>query len=386
MITREFIFSNKISYRIKRHLAFWTCWWLFFTVLHSAQPFNGKIAYFSNLPFTTTESFLLLIPHIILTSYLIYFVLPHFLLRYKYWQAVAWTIPFLLVCLVINMYMVNEVNPKVLRFLLPEHYLNGTKRPATANFYMSLLNASKGSLTAAAMALGIKFIKHWYQKEQRNLKLQKENAQAQLQLLTAQVHPHFLFNTLNNIYSQTQTESPKGSKMIMELSDLLRYILAEGDKPMVPLKKELLMIRNYINLEKIRYGNKLDLHLSLPEETGVFGIAPLILLPFIENCFKHGASKFLKSPWVSLHIQIEEGTLIMKLMNGKDNSQIAEHQKSGTGIHNVKKRLQLLYPDKHQIEIVNDPDVYIVNLRVVLSNLATETGTVEQKPEKVIHA
>jgi LytS/YehU family sensor histidine kinase len=284
------------------------------------------------------------------------------------------------------MYMVNEVNPKILKILLPDHYLNNAKRPAATSFYMSLLNTSKGALTAAAMALGIKFIKHWYQKEQRNLKLQKENAQAQLQLLTAQVHPHFLFNTLNNIYSQTQTESPKGSKMIMELSDLLRYILAEGAKPMVPLKKELLMIRNYINLEKIRYGNKLDLHISLPGKIGAFGIAPLILLPFVENCFKHGASKFLKAPWVNLNIQIEEGTLIMKLMNGKDNSQVSKQQKSGTGINNVKKRLQLLYPDRHQLEIINDPDVYIVNLKVALSVLATVESIVEQKPENVVHA
>ncbi|HZH00796.1 MAG TPA: histidine kinase [Flavisolibacter sp.] len=386
MINQQFIFSDKLAYRFRRHLVFWTCWWLFFTTLHSAQPYNGKIAYFSNLPYTITESFLLLIPHIILTSYLIYFILPYYLLKNKYWKAVALTIPFLLVCLIINMYMVNEVNPKILKILLPEHYLSHTKRPPMASFYMSLLNTSKGALTAATMALGIKFIKHWYQKEQGNLKLQKENAQAQLQLLTAQVHPHFLFNTLNNIYSQTQTESPKGSRMIMELSDLLRYILTEGNKPMVLLKKELLMIKNYINLEKIRYGNKLDLHIVLPQDTGAFGIAPLILLPFVENCFKHGASRFLKAPWVSLSIHIEQDVLFMKLMNGKDNTQVSPHQKSGTGINNVKKRLQLLYPDRHQIEIINEPDVFIVNLSVTLSIVPAEAIHLEQLEENMAHA
>ena len=129
---------------------------------------------------------------------------------------------------------------------------------------MGLMLATKGALTVAGIAVAIKFIKHWYLKEQRNLELQKENSEAQLMLLTAQVHPHFLFNTLNNIYSQTQTESPKGSKMILELSDILRYILAEGNKTKVPLLKELEMIQDYINLEKVRYGNKLEVHLSLP--------------------------------------------------------------------------------------------------------------------------
>jgi LytS/YehU family sensor histidine kinase len=174
--------------------------------------------------------------------------------------------------------------------------------------------------------------------------------------------------------------------MIMELSDLLRYILTEGNKSVVLLRKELLMLSNYINLEKIRYGNKLDLHIALPQDTGTFGIAPLILLPFVENCFKHGASRFLKAPWVSLSIHIEQDVLFMKLMNGKDNTQVSPHQKSGTGINNVKKRLQLLYPDRHQIEIINEPDVFIVNLSVTLSIVPAEAIHLEQLEENMAHA
>jgi LytS/YehU family sensor histidine kinase len=174
--------------------------------------------------------------------------------------------------------------------------------------------------------------------------------------------------------------------MIMELSDLLRYILAEGGKPLVSLKKELTMIENYINLEKIRYGNKLDLHLSVPQKTGKLGIAPLLLLPFVENCFKHGASKFLKSPWVNLTIEIAEQTLVMKLMNGKDNNQPSHHPKSGTGIENVKKRLQLLYPDQYELEIVDEDDVFIVNLRLVLANYEDDSSVSETKSEKFVYA
>jgi len=260
--------------------------------------------------------------------------------------------------------MVREINPVVLSYLLPEKYLVNTQRPPAVQFMMAVFSTFKGGLTIAAIAVGFKFIKHWYLKEQRNLQLQKENTHAQLQLLTAQVHPHFLFNTLNNIYSQSQTESPKSSKMIMGLSDLLRYILYEGQKPLVPLNQELLMIKEYINLEKIRYGNKLDVHVLTPAKTGDIYIAPLLLLPFVENCFKHGASKILKNPWISFTIELRDTTLVLKLLNGKTVSN--PKLQSGIGINNVRKRLELLYHDNYDLQIRNEEEVFVVDLTVKL--------------------
>jgi LytS/YehU family sensor histidine kinase len=298
---------------------------------------------------------------------MIYFVLPRFILHEKYGWAFLWTALFMFLTASVNMFMVQNLNATILQAILPERFLANTQRPPAVTFAMAILSSLKGGITCTAVAVGIKLVKHWYLKEQRNLILQKENSEAQLQLLTAQVHPHFLFNTLNNIYSQTQTESPKGSQMIMELSDMLRYILAEGGKPMVPLKKELAMIQDYMNLEKIRYGNKLDLHLSLPEVPANLQIAPLILLPFVENCFKHGASKFLSAPWINLKIEIENDTILfMKLMNGKDSGLHDQYPKSGTGLSNVKKRLELLYREKHELQITDEPEVFVVNLRLEL--------------------
>jgi len=166
----------------------------------------------------------------------------------------------------------------------------------SGKFKMASLLALQGSFAGAALAACFKMFKDHYVKNIKNQQLLKENIEAQLQLLRAQVHPHFLFNTLNNIYSQTQIESPKGSKMIMGLSDMLRYILYEGQKPLVPLKQELTMTIEYINLEKIRYGNKLDVHVLTPDKADDIYIAPLLLLPFVENCFKHGASNMLQNP------------------------------------------------------------------------------------------
>ncbi len=387
MTENSFIFSEKKSDRIKRHLLFWFCWWLYFGFVHAASPMGKpEISYFRNLPFTVSESILLLIPQTLLAYPLMYFVLPRFILPGKYLKAFLWIIVFLFLSVVVNSMMIQHLNPKVLAFILPDRFMVNTQRLPAVSFSMGIIGSLKGALTGAALAVVIKLVKHWYVKEQRNLQLQKENSDAQLQLLTAQVHPHFLFNTLNNIYSQTQTESPKSSKMIMDLSDLLRYILYEGRKPLVSLKKELLMISEYIGLEKIRYGNKLDVHVLTPDRSDHIYIAPLLLLPFIENCFKHGTSHMLENPWINLTIELKETTLVMKLMNGKADVNAIIPIKPGLGISNVRQRLELLYKNKHDLQIREEEEVFVVDLRVELVKMDAPQHTINQPSAEILYA
>ncbi len=333
-----------------------------------------EIAYFQNLPFSITDSLLMIMPQTVLAYPLIYFVLPRFIFPGKYLKAFFWILVFLFLSVVVNSVMVIYLNPKIIAFILPDRFLVNTQRPEVVKFYMGVLGSLKGGLTGAALAVGIKLVKHYYLKEQRNLQLLKENTEAQLQLLTAQVHPHFLFNTLNNIYSKAQNESPGSAKMIMELSHILRYVLDEGKQVKVPLENELQMIRDYINLEKMRYDHKLDLYLSFPDQTDNISIAPLLLLPFVENCFKHGASKMINNPWVNLKIELEGESLFMKLMNGKKVSFDHENGRSGTGIENVKKRLGLLYNNKHDLQINEDEEVFVINLSIELEKTNERTG------------
>lgn len=368
-IDNKLVFSNEKRYRVGRHVLFWICYWIYYGMLHAAQSFGGpEIMYFNNLPYTLTESILTMIPHMLLAYPMLYFILPKFFLKKKYLAgfvllAVVW---FCIACL--NLFMMLRVNQPVIQFLMPERFERITQRPENTTFYMGILAVMKGGLLGLTTATGVKLMKYFYLKEHHNMLLQKENAQSQLQLLTAQVHPHFLFNTLNNIFSQTQTESPKGSKMIMGLSDMLRYILYEGQKPLVPLQQELQMITEYINLEKIRYGNKLDVHMSFPQKTDGVYIAPLLLLPFVENCFKHGASHVLENPWINLAVELEDTTLVMKLMNGKAPAG-KESRKPGIGIANVQQRLHLLYKDRHELQVTEDEEVFVVNLQVTLTRL-----------------
>ncbi len=242
------------------------------------------------------------------------------------------------------------------------------------SFFIGLMAGLRGGITIAGLSVAIKLMKHWYTKEQRNLQLQKENMESRLQLLKAQVHPHFLFNTLNNIYSYTQNTSAVASQLVLGLSDMLRYMLYEGDQPLVPLSKELKMIEEYISIEKIRYGNRLELQVDLPGSDGDLYIAPLLLLPFVENCFKHGTSKFLEHPWLSLQITIDDAVMAMKLLNGKIPAREVTtdrgpgDRKQGIGIANVRKRLELIYPGKHHLTVTNDADVFIINLKLTLSH------------------
>ncbi|HEX5652403.1 MAG TPA: histidine kinase [Chitinophagaceae bacterium] len=256
--------------------------------------------------------------------------------------------------------------PHFLAWLLPDNQVPKTSRSEGLSFFSGVMGVNKAAFTITASALMLKFGKHWYHKEHRNLQLQKKNSEAQLQLLTAQVHPHFLFNTLNNIYSQAQTESPKSSKLIMGLSDMLRFILYEGQKQLVPLKQELTLITEYINLEKIRYGNKLDVHVLTPDKPGDLYIAPLLLLPFVENCFRQDASNMLQTPWVNLTVELKDATLVMKLMNGKPPVPEKEFGKEDIGIRNVRQRLELLYKDKYELQIREDEEVFVVDLEIEL--------------------
>jgi LytS/YehU family sensor histidine kinase len=224
----------------------------------------------------------------------------------------------------------------------------------------------RGGISVAGFAVAIKLMKYWYVKEQRVLQLQKENIASQLQLLRAQVHPHFLFNTLNNIYSHTQKVAPTASTLVMGLSDLLRYILHEGSKQSVPLSREIKMMEDYITLEQIRYGNRLEINKELPSETNNLIIAPLLLLPFIENCFKHGTSNMLEQAWIRLVIDLDGNNLKMTLLNARVPVKDENKPVSGIGISNVRKRLGLIYPGKHELIIREEEDVFIVKLMVEL--------------------
>lgn len=359
-----FIFSNEKNYRLQRHVLFWASWWAFQSILYSFSAFAMQVPFFKRLPISALEAVLYLVPHTFLAYTLMYWVVPCFLLKGKYGKSVGVVSALFLataaIAAGIGMYVIPAIRVVLMGLPVTEVHTN------EANFFMGLLAGLRGAITIGGLAAAIKLMKHLYQKEEKNLELQKQHAQAQLQLLKAQVHPHFLFNTMNNIYAHTQTTAPEAAKMVAGLSNMLRYMLYDGAQPLVPLQKELDLLKNYMMLEEARYDNQLDMAIDLPQQTDGLYIAPLLLLPFVENCFKHGTSHMLEQPWITFSVTIEEARLCMKLVNGKATGYVSSNASNGIGIANVRKRLQLLYGQKHQLKITNAEDIFIVDLKLKL--------------------
>ncbi|HEU0109265.1 MAG TPA: histidine kinase [Flavisolibacter sp.] len=372
-----FIFSNERKYRLSRHFIFWASWWLFQSFLYSFSALAIDVSYFQRFALAAVDSFFFLVPHIFLAYTLVYWVVPRIVLKGKYVPAfVAVVCLFLATAFIsslIGMYVLHFVRALIFdkRFISPPH-INEIR------VFNSLLSGLRGAITIGGLAAAIKLMKFWYTKEQRNLHLEKENVTVQLQLLKAQVHPHFLFNTLNNIYAHTHKSSPDAAGMLIGLSDMLRYMLYECNQNLVPLSKELKMLQDYISLEQARYNNCLDINVEIRGEVFNLCIAPLLLLPFVENCFKHGTSQMLEHPWISFSVLVEGQEFKMRLINGKH----PQHKKktiTGIGIANVKKRLNLIYAGKHKLQVIETDDTYVVNLFLVLEEISRHQETFSPK-------
>ncbi len=219
------------------------------------------------------------------------------------------------------------------------------------------------------LAIVIKWFKYWYLDQKRTQQLEQEKLQAELKFLKAQVHPHFLFNTLNNLYALTLKQSKDASEVVLKLSDLLDYMLYECNADWVPLKKEIKLVEDYISLEKIRYGQRLEVSFDIRGEVEETMIAPMMILPFVENSFKHGVSGELNQSWVSIDLTVKGESLTLKVENSKSKN--GEHEdrfdyKQGIGLKNVKRRLDLLYTDRFDLNILDSEESFLVVLKLNL--------------------
>ena len=218
------------------------------------------------------------------------------------------------------------------------------------------------------LAASMKMFRYWYRKERDNQQLARETLLMELQVLKTQVHPHFLFNTLNNIYSLTLQQSDNASEIVQKLSCLLRYMFRECNAPEVPLIKEIELLRNYTQLEQIRYGNRLNIDLTVRGDLTNKQIAPLLLIPFVENAFKHGASQQTDQATIELCLFMMDNELNLRVKNSR-SADLTQPQTphSGLGLANVRKRLALIYPDRHRLAIRSETTRYLVELTIQLN-------------------
>jgi sensor histidine kinase YesM len=199
--------------------------------------------------------------------------------------------------------------------------------------------------------------------------IEREKLEAELKALKAQINPHFLFNTLNNLYSLTLDKSDKAPNLVLKLSDMMRYILYECNDRYVFVDKELEFIRNYLDLQKIRLDDTIPVSIHVKGSASQNKIAPLLFEPLIENAFKHGAYGKNNNGFVDILFNFEEkDKMELSIENRFDNKwQDEERKEKGIGIKNVTRRLELLYPEKHHLNISKQEDLFKVKLKIDLS-------------------
>jgi len=209
------------------------------------------------------------------------------------------------------------------------------------------------------------------------LKVQKEkkdlitkNIQTELQFLKNQINPHFLFNTLNNLYALTLKKSDYAPEVVLKLSDMMRYMLYECNEKLVQLEKEILYIKNYIELEKIRLSKNADIEIEVIGNIDNTKVAPLLFIPFIENSFKHGLKTSLEKAYIKVSFIVRNDTIEFIVKNSKSQLMPGFTGKKigGIGLANVKKRLELIYPNQHSLKISEFPDSYEIHLFLFISN------------------
>jgi sensor histidine kinase YesM len=387
MNLHDFIFSHQRRYRFCRHLMFWLAWCFFWLTtylipaywipgwnLRGPMPQIEQYGFFVSFLRIMMNTSLMTIIYMALAYGILYFILPRYLSKNQHWiSTTIILLSFIGALSFVNYYFF------VLVFSISTQ-LGYFKKMPDMNFIVPIWSRQIlfNYPTVVGFALAVKLLKNWYVKQKEAAEVANQKINAELQLLKAQVHPHFLFNTLNNIYSFIINNSPAAPQAIKKLSALLRYIVYECNQPNVKLEKELKMIRDYIDLESIRYGQGFNISLHIQGNAADKMISPLLLVPFLENSFKHGTSQMLTHPWINLNILVEEHDLKFELSNSKPTSTNENSITRGLGLRNVKKRLAILYPGNYSLIIGEDVMSFNVSLRVPISDS-------KEKSEQVVN-
>jgi len=334
--------------RIFQHVSFWLIYWILSVIAFTGETGNYQ---------TQFKQIGLVLPLEMIGVYItLYFLIPKFLFTRRYFLFIT-----LLILIPLGLGFIQRFNDVYIigKLLYPKacvkwHYLN-IPRIAFGIFWIYALIGITSS---------IKLFKHWYKNKLENQELIKGKLEAELKTLKAQINPHFLFNTLNNLYGLALEDSEKTAKSILKLSDILHYLLHECNEQYVSLKKEIKLINDYVSLEKLRYSNRLDVKIEIIGETSKAVIPPMILLPFVENAFKHGISKHLQKAYVNILLTVKDNELGFYVENSKSDkvSLNGSDYAEGIGLKNVKKRLEILYNDNFNLDIVDKKESFRINL------------------------
>ena len=294
----------------------------------------------------------------------LYYLIPKLLDKGKYVQyisMVALTITITALCIVTGYYASAWLSGNSMETLY-------NKSPDDFWFFFKI-NTLPSSVASMTLGMSVKLAKKWIETKKHQQLLEKEKLETELKFLKSQFNPHFLFNSINSIFVLIHKNPDMASESLAKFSDLLRYQLYECNEAEIPLSKEIRYIENFIELEKLRQDNDVDLALNIQRAHDNLNIAPFILMPFIENAFKHIPKRKDVANWIAINLHVDDGVLKLTVSNSTSayyktlNEPV---QYKGLGLKNVQRRLELLYAGKHELQVVQKEDSYYVMLSLVL--------------------
>jgi LytS/YehU family sensor histidine kinase len=228
--------------------------------------------------------------------------------------------------------------------------------PASVDFVFMLTSL----LLVVFMGMGIKMLLHWRRSREDYERLLREKVEAELKFLKAQLNPHFLFNTLNNLYYLTSQKSDKAPQAILQLSEILDYVMRSGKLVFVPLTEELKQVNNYISLEQLRYEDRVEIRQTLLGNPGDLTIGPMMFVALIENAFKHGVLNSPGQTWIEMKTHCDPTHVAFEITNPVNGRALSE----GIGLENLRNQLNHLYPNDHRLSIENADNKFSVKLTV----------------------
>lgn len=330
----RFIEKRELLFQVILHLVVF--WFYAYDWRSEGPDFNRSLFFLADASFAAIITYLLM---------------PRFLYRKKY---VYFALGFLLI-MGLNILLEEKV-------LEPFVYPNTRRAAQFPGVFITLL----GQLPVITILFGGKFAWDALKKQQEIDELKIGMQESELQFLRSQIHPHFLFNNLNNLYSYSLENSPKTPEIILELSGVLRYMLYESKERYVPLEKEIRQLENFIRLYKLQIEERGKVNFHIGDLPSGFKVAPLILVVFIENAFKHSQSGQSSDIEIDISIVLHNSTLTFECRNNYLPSEASDPNAHGIGLANVRKRLQLLYPQRHRLKIRNEGQQFLIKLDLVL--------------------
>ncbi|GAA3635049.1 sensor histidine kinase [Flavivirga jejuensis] len=344
--------NSNFNITIRHHVIFWVVYFLFTTFRWGS--------YFNDYEYAFKTTLLGFSIHMTLCYFNLYYLMPKFIYTRKYFVygiVLSASLFFMLIIKFNLTYFLvsNNVWPEG-----PE-----VTSTLTLNYAIEMM---MGELYVITFVTAIKVTFDWIREHKRLIDMEKLQLETELRLLRTQISPHFFFNTLNNIYSLTIEKSDKAPRIILKLSELMRYLLYETKQKRQSLTKEIICLQNYLDLERIRYGDQLKINIDISGDIEDKEIAPMLLLSFIENSFKHGANKNIGEVKINIDFNVIGDFLHFRVSNPiaalRDNNAIKETH-GGIGIDNVKKRLELGYKEgEYYLDINSDDEEYIVTLKI----------------------